>query len=57
MGMQEKARSMAEQVKGKAKEAAGKATNDEQLEAEGKKDQGVGDLREAKENVKDALTD
>jgi len=57
MGMEEKARAMAEQAKGKVKEAVGKVTDDERLEAEGKVDQGVGDLRETKENVKDALRD
>ena len=57
MGMQEKARAMAEQAKGKAEEAVGKVTDNERLEAEGKIDQGVGDLRETKENVKDALRD
>jgi len=40
-------------LKGKAKEAAGKLTHDPQLEAEGKLDQGKGNLRQAGEKVKD----
>ena len=40
---------------GKAKEAAGKATDDRDLEAEGKGDQAVSDLKQAGEKVKDAF--
>lgn len=38
---------------GKAKEAAGNLTGNEQLEAEGKTDQIKGHLKDAVENVKD----
>ncbi len=45
----------AEEAKGKVKEAAGKVTDDEQLEAEGKADQAGADLKQAGEKVKDAF--
>jgi uncharacterized protein YjbJ (UPF0337 family) len=45
----------AEDVRGKAKEAAGKATSDEDLERQGKVDQAKSDLKEAGEKVKDAF--
>jgi uncharacterized protein YjbJ (UPF0337 family) len=40
---------------GKAKEAAGKATDDEKLENEGRADQAKSDLKQAGEKVKDAF--
>ncbi len=40
---------------GKAKEAVGKHTDDEQLEAEGRGDQTEADLKQAGEKVKDAF--
>jgi uncharacterized protein YjbJ (UPF0337 family) len=50
-----------DQVSGKTKEWAGKATDDEQLEAEGRTQHDVAktkeNLREAVEKVKDAATD
>lgn len=50
-----------DQVSGKTKEWAGKATDDERLEAEGRTQHDVaetkGNLREAGEKVKDAVTD
>ncbi len=55
MGMGDKIGNMADDMAGKAKEAAGKATGDEELEAEGKVDQGVADLKQAGEKVKDAF--
>ncbi len=57
MGLQDKIKNTAEVLKGKVKEAAGKATGDEQLEVEGKLDQGKGDLKQAGEKVKDAGKD
>jgi uncharacterized protein YjbJ (UPF0337 family) len=42
-------------LKGKAKEATGRATDDPGLEAEGKGDQSVADLKKAGEKVKDAF--
>ncbi|PVG81853.1 CsbD family protein [Nocardioides gansuensis] len=55
MGDKDKLENMAEGTKGKAKEAAGKATDDESLEAEGKTDQTKADLKQAGEKVKDAF--
>lgn len=55
MGTDDKMRNAAEEMKGKAKEAAGKATDDERLEAEGRTDQTKSDLKQAGENVKDAF--
>lgn len=45
----------AEELKGKAKESFGKATGDEETEAEGKNDQTKGNLKQAGEKVKDAF--
>jgi uncharacterized protein YjbJ (UPF0337 family) len=44
-----------EKLGGKAKEAAGEATDDERLESEGKMDQVKADLKQAGEKVKDAF--
>ncbi len=55
MGLGDKASNAAEDMKGKAKEATGKATDDESLEAEGKTDQTKSSLKQAGENVKDAF--
>ena len=42
-------------AKGELKEAVGKATGNEKLQDEGKKDQSVANLKQAGEKVKDAL--
>lgn len=55
MGLDDKIENAADDLKGKAKEATGKATDDESLEAEGKGDQSVSDLKQAGEKVKDAF--
>ncbi|MGJ7440731.1 CsbD family protein [Aquipuribacter sp. MA13-6] len=55
MGLGDKIKNTAEDLGGKAKEAAGKATDNERLEAEGKADQSKADLKQAGENVKDAF--
>ncbi|MDN5768862.1 MAG: CsbD family protein [Humibacillus sp.] len=55
MGLMDKAKNAAEDLTGKGKEAAGKATDDQSLEAEGKTDQTKSDLKNAGENVKDAF--
>jgi uncharacterized protein YjbJ (UPF0337 family) len=55
MGIADKARNVAQDIAGKAKEVAGDATNDDKLKAEGKKDQTAADLKQAGENVKDAF--
>ena len=55
MGLDDKIDNAAEDLKGKAKEAAGKATDDESMEAEGKGDQISSDVKGAGEKVKDAF--
>ena len=55
MGVGDKIENAAEDAKGKAKEAAGKATDDESLEAEGDTDQTKASFKKAGENVKDAF--
>ena len=51
----DKIQNTAENLGGKAKEAVGKVTDNERLEAEGKADQAKSDLKQAGENVKDAF--
>lgn len=55
MGAADKAQNAMEDMKGKAKEGLGKATDDESMEAEGKADQGRADLKKAMESTKDAF--
>ncbi len=55
MGLDDKLSNAAEDAKGKAKEAVGGATDDEELERQGKTDQAKADLKDAAENVKDAF--
>lgn len=55
MGMDDKLSNAAEDAKGKAKEAVGNATDDEELERQGKTDQAKSDLKGAGEKVKDAF--
>jgi uncharacterized protein YjbJ (UPF0337 family) len=50
-----KAGTKAGELKGKAKEAAGKATDDEDLEAEGKGDQVKSNLKQAGQNLKNTV--
>ena len=50
----DKAKNKAQELKGKAKEAAGKTVGNERLEAEGKADQTTADVKQAGEKVKDA---
>lgn len=57
MGMGDDIKHNMEDMKGKAKEAAGDATGNERLEAEGHADQASADLKKAGQNVKDAFTD
>ena len=53
MGIEDKA----DQLKGKAKEAAGEVTDNESLENEGKADQLKGGVREKLEDAGDAVKD
>lgn len=56
MGVSDKFENAAEKAKGKGKEALGKVTDDEEMEAEGRVDQTKANLKQAGENVKDAFT-
>ena len=55
MSTEDKFDAKADEVKGKVKETAGRATDDEELTAEGKGDQVKGNLKQAVEKVKDAF--
>lgn len=55
MGLDDKMKNAAENVGGKAKEAAGKVTGNERLEAEGQADQTAADVKQAGEKAKDAF--
>jgi uncharacterized protein YjbJ (UPF0337 family) len=55
MGTGDKLENAADEKIGEAKEALGKATDDEDLEGEGKLDQTKADLKQAGEKVKDAF--
>jgi uncharacterized protein YjbJ (UPF0337 family) len=55
MGDDDKMQNMADEKVGEAKEAVGDATDDKDLEREGKTDQTKADLKQAGEKVKDAF--
>ena len=55
MGLDDKIGNAAEKLGGTGKEAAGEATGDDRLRAEGQSDQAKGDLKQAGEKVKDAF--
>jgi uncharacterized protein YjbJ (UPF0337 family) len=55
MAFDDKVDNKSEEVGGKVKEGVGKATDDEQLEAEGKADQTSSNLKQAGEKIKDAF--
>jgi uncharacterized protein YjbJ (UPF0337 family) len=50
-----KTRNKSQELKGQMKEAAGRATGNPRLEAEGRSDQTKANLKQAVEKVKDAL--
>lgn len=54
MSAEDKAKAAVDKVVGKAKEVAGEVTGNDDLAAEGKRDQAKGNVRDAAENVKDA---
>ena len=56
MGDEEKVHNKKDELWGKAKEAVGKATGDDELERQGKVDQTKANLKQAGEKVKDAFT-
>ena len=51
----DKLKNKAQELTGQGKEHVGRATGDEQLEAEGHKDQASGNLKQAGEKVKDVF--
>jgi uncharacterized protein YjbJ (UPF0337 family) len=55
MGATNKVKNAVESAKGDVKQAAGRATGDRNLEAEGKVDKASGSLKQAGEKVKDAF--
>jgi uncharacterized protein YjbJ (UPF0337 family) len=55
MGAGDKARNIGEKVKGKAKEAGGRLTDNERLEAEGKAEETKADAKQAGEKIKDTF--
>ncbi|MFD5826190.1 CsbD family protein [Lentzea sp. NPDC060358] len=55
MGADEKFANKAEELKGRAKEAVGDATDNQQWQAEGRAERAKGALKQAGEKVKDAF--
>ena len=55
MSTDDKVNNKVEELGGKAKEAAGNATDNEQWQAEGRAEQGKAGLKQAGEKVKDAV--
>jgi uncharacterized protein YjbJ (UPF0337 family) len=55
MAFDDKVDNKSEELGGKVKEGVGKATDNEQLEAEGKADQSKSKLKQAGESIKDAF--
>jgi uncharacterized protein YjbJ (UPF0337 family) len=55
MGLMDKAKNEGQKLEGEAKEKVGQHKDDPSLEAEGKKDQAAGSMKNAGEDVKDAF--
>ena len=55
MTMGDKIKHAGQEAAGKVKEGAGKATGNKDMEAEGKGDQAVADVKQAGDKAKDAL--
>ena len=55
MSLADKAKNKIEERKGKSKEATGRATGDNKLKAEGKKEQTKANLKQAGEKLKDTF--
>ncbi len=55
MGLEDKAKNVAEGVQGNMKQVVGDATDDDSMKTEGKADKKKSDLKQAGEKVKDAL--
>ena len=57
MGFDDKVDNKSEDLKGRAKEAAGAVTDDDELKNEGRADQAKSSVKQAGEHVKDAADD
>ena len=57
MGLDDKIDNKGDELKGKAKEAAGKATDNERLEGEGRGDQASASVKSAGDKAKGAAED
>jgi uncharacterized protein YjbJ (UPF0337 family) len=57
MGIDDKAENKTDELKGRAKEAVGSVTGDDELKNEGRADQGESKVKQAGEHVKDAVGD
>lgn len=57
MGLDDRIQNKAEDLKGRAKEAAGSATDNDDLRAEGQADQASAGLKDKLEDVKDKADD
>jgi uncharacterized protein YjbJ (UPF0337 family) len=57
MGIDDKAKNKGRDLKGRAKEAAGAVTGDDDLKNEGRADQAESSIKQAGEKVKDAVED
>jgi uncharacterized protein YjbJ (UPF0337 family) len=55
MGLGDKISNKTEELKGQGKETVGKATDDEELEAEGHGEQAKGNLKQVGEKIKDVV--
>lgn len=55
MGTDDKFENKADELKGRAKEAVGDATDNEQWQAEGRAERAKADIKQAGEKVKDAF--
>jgi uncharacterized protein YjbJ (UPF0337 family) len=56
MGIADRAKNAIEETVGKVKEVVGDVTGNDELKAEGLKDQGVSGVKKVGENIKDALS-
>ncbi len=56
MSAVDKLKNKGQELSGQGKEHVGRATGDENLEADGHKDQAAGNLKQAGEKVKDVFT-
>jgi uncharacterized protein YjbJ (UPF0337 family) len=55
MGLDDKIDNKTEELKGRGKEAVGKATGDQELEAEGHADQAKSNVKQVGEKIKDVF--